>query len=193
MPANYYIRLSHFWSIYGEEPLHMSDHVCRRARSPGHKGKRPNFFFALQVSQSAAVTAAIKSVHDSLVQHARDLQAALVEPETAHLTVMVTALISEEEIQHAEAAMESFADQLAADAAWTKPLALTLEGLSHFRHQVLQLLSAQLPLLQGVQRDPRKFLWGLCLQTTYISHGSQAMPDQRRVAGPLLAMMQQLM
>ena len=116
--------------------LSQYDHVCRRARSPGHKGKRPNFFFALQVSQSAAVTAAIKSVHDSLVQHAKDLQAALVEPETAHLTVMVTALDSEEEVRHAEAAMESFTDQLAADETWTMPLALTLEGLSHFCHRV---------------------------------------------------------
>ena len=147
------------------------DQLCRRERSPGHKPKRPNFFFALQVSQSAAVTAAIKSVHDSLVQHADDLQAALVEPETAHLTVMVTALDSEEEVQHAEAAMESFTDQLAADEAWTRPLALTLEGLSHFRHQVqlaklvLQLLSALLPALQGVQRAPQQLLLGLWLQT----------------------------
>ena len=133
------------------------DQLCRRERSPGQKSKRPNFFFALQVSQSAAVTAAIKSVHDSLVQHAKDLQAALVEPETAHLTVMVTALDSEEEVQHAEAAMESFTNQLVANEALAKPLALTLEGLSHFHHQVqqtkrvLQLLSALLPVLQGVQ------------------------------------------
>ena len=105
------------------------------------------------------------------MQHADDLQAALVEPETAHLTVMVTALDSEEEVQHAEAAMESFTDQLAADEAWTRPLALTLEGLSHFRHQVqlaklvLQLLSALLPALQGVQRAPQQLLLGLWLQT----------------------------
>lgn len=129
------------------------------------------------MSQSAAVIAAIKSVHDSLVQHANYLQAALVEPETAHLTIMVTALDSEEEVQHAEAAMESFTDQLAAKEAWTKPLALTLEGLSHFCHQVqqpmrmLQLLSAQLPVPQGAQRAPQQHLLGVWLQTKYTSSG----------------------
>lgn len=116
------------------------------------------------MSQSPAVTAAIKSVHDSLVQHSPDLQAALVEPETAHLTLMVTALDSEEEVQRAEAAMEDFSDQLAADEAWEKPLALSLEGLSHFRHQVLQaecevqLLCCQLPAREGAQRAPQQAL-----------------------------------
>ena len=88
------------------------------------------------MSQSAAVTAAIKSVHARLLHHSTDLQAALVEPETAHLSLMVTTLDSEEESQRAEAAMESFAGALAADEAWAKPMALRLDGLSHFRHQV---------------------------------------------------------
>ena len=82
------------------------------------------------------MTAAIKSVHSSLLQHSEGLQAALVEPETAHLTVMVTALQNEEDVLQAEAAMESFAAHLALDSAWAKPLSLTLQGLSHFRHQV---------------------------------------------------------
>lgn len=82
------------------------------------------------------MTAAIKSVHSSLLQHSEGLQAALVEPETAHLTVMVTALQSEEDVLQAEAAMESFAAKLALDSAWAKPLSLTLQDLSHFRHQV---------------------------------------------------------
>ena len=82
------------------------------------------------------MTAAIKSVHNSLVQHSEALQAALVEPELAHLTLMVTALDTEKDVQRAEAAMGSFADQLALDDAWLEPMALSLEGLSHFRHQV---------------------------------------------------------
>lgn len=53
--------------------------------------------------------AAIKSVHSSLLQHSAGLQAALVEPETAHLTIMVTALQAEDDVQRAEAAMELFA------------------------------------------------------------------------------------
>ena len=180
-PLSYWL-LSHIASAASFQTVQLHsilssqyDQFRRRARSPSHKSKRPNFFFALQVSQSASVTAAIMSIHDSLVQHSKDLQAALVEPETAHLTVMVTALDSKQEIQHAEAAMESFTEQLAANGAWTKPLALTLEGLSHFRHQVqqagrvLQLLSALLPTLQMVQWAPHQLLLGLWLQTKYTS------------------------
>lgn len=82
------------------------------------------------------MTAAIKSVHNSLVQHSVALQAALVEPELAHLTLMVTALDTDEEAQRAESAMRTFADQLALDDAWLEPMTLSLDGLSHFRHQV---------------------------------------------------------
>ncbi|KAL3148617.1 A-kinase anchor protein 7 isoforms alpha and beta [Trebouxia sp. C0009 RCD-2024] len=109
------------------------------ARSFQQQPRRPNHFFALQVSQSATVTAAIRSVHDSLVRHSQALQPALVEPETAHLTLMVTALDTVEEVLRAEAAMETFAGELAADEAWAEPMTLSLEGLSHFRHQVLYL------------------------------------------------------
>ena len=109
---------------------------CRRGRPLSEKTTRPNFFFALQVSRSEAVVAAIKVVHSSLLQHSAGLQSALVEPETAHLTIMVTALQAEDAVQQAEAAMEPFAAGTVLDSTWAQPLTLTLEGLSHFRHQV---------------------------------------------------------
>lgn len=80
--------------------------------------------------------AAIKVVHSSLLQHSAGLQSALVEPETAHLTIMVTALQAEDAVQQAEAAMEPFAAGTVLDSTCAQPLTLTLEGLSHFRHQV---------------------------------------------------------
>ena len=110
--------------------------VCRRPRSPAQKSQRPNYFLALQVSTSTTVTDAIKTVHHALVDHTEALQKALVEPETAHLTVMVTALQTEADIQNAETAMDSFAAELHADGSWAEPMSLTLQGLSHFRHQV---------------------------------------------------------
>ncbi|DBB14434.1 TPA: A-kinase anchor protein 7 isoforms alpha and beta [Trebouxia sp. C0006] len=106
----------------------------RRVGAPSEKTIRPNFFFALQVSQSKAVVAAIKSVHSSLLQHSAGLQAALVEPETAHLTILVTAQQAQDDVQRAEAAMESLAADTALDSTLAQPLTLTLEGLSHFRH-----------------------------------------------------------
>ncbi|KAL3137297.1 A-kinase anchor protein 7 isoforms alpha and beta [Trebouxia sp. C0010 RCD-2024] len=130
------------WSSWAEPPDNNANtqvprnQSTKRARNPQQQARRPNHFFALQVSQSATVTAAIRSVHDSLVQHSQALQPALVEPETAHLTLMVTALENEEEFLHAEAAMDTFAGELAADEGWAEPMALSLEGLSHFRHQV---------------------------------------------------------
>ena len=82
------------------------------------------------------MTDAIKSVHRSLIDHTEGLQKAIVGSETAHLTLMVTALQSEEEVQKAEAAMGAFAAELANVSSWAAPLTLTLQGLSHFRHQV---------------------------------------------------------
>ncbi len=113
---------------------HQFKVCCRRVGAPSEKTIRPNFFFALQVSQSKAVVAAIKSVHSSLLQHSAGLQAALVEPETAHLTILVTAQQAQDDVQRAEAAMESLAADTALDSTLAQPLTLTLEGLSHFRH-----------------------------------------------------------
>ena len=113
---------------------HQFKVCCRRVGAPSEKTIRPNFFFALQVSQSKAVVAAIKSVHSSLLQHSAGPQAALVEPETAHLTILVTAQQAQDDVQRAEAAMESLAADTALDSTLAQPLTLTLEGLSHFRH-----------------------------------------------------------
>ncbi len=49
---------------------------------------------------------------------------------------MVTALQAEDDVQRAEAAMELFAAGTAWNSTLAQPLTLTLEGLSHFRHQV---------------------------------------------------------
>ncbi len=81
-------------------------------------------------------------MHSSPLQHSEGLQATLVEPETAHLTVMVTALQNERHIQQDEAGMDSFAAALALDSAWAQPISLTFEGLSHFRHQVQSALAS---------------------------------------------------
>ena len=80
--------------------------------------------------------AAITSVHVSLMQHTEALQAALVEPELAHFTLMVTALDTNEEVCQAEAALDTLSSQLQAERVWSQPLSLSLQGLSHFRHQV---------------------------------------------------------
>lgn len=125
------------WSKLPETDCKSAAELRKRSRPRSEKTIRPNFFFALQVSRSEAVMASIKSVHSSLLQHSAGLQAALVEPETAHLTIMVTALQAEDDVQRAEAAMESFAADTALYSTLAQPLTLTLEGLSHFRHQVL--------------------------------------------------------
>ncbi|DBA74607.1 TPA: A-kinase anchor protein 7 isoforms alpha and beta, variant 3 [Trebouxia sp. C0005] len=125
------------WSKHPQAECKSTGQSDQQVRPPSEKTIRPNFFFALQVSRSEAVVAAIKSVHSSLLQHSAGLQSALVEPETAHLTIMVTALQAENDVQRAEAAMESFAADTALDSTLAQPLSLTLEGLSHFRHQVL--------------------------------------------------------
>lgn len=62
---------------------------------------RPNCFVAIRVSQFPQVTAAIKTVQNSLVQYASQLNGALVDPATAHLTLMVMTLQQNKELNQA--------------------------------------------------------------------------------------------
>lgn len=110
--------------------------VCRTPHSTGTRPVRPNYFLALQLSSFPAITAAITTVQKTLLEQLPAAQAALVDPQTAHMTVMVAALQTEEEVQSAEAAMESLPAILQQHDNMQEPPCIHLEGLSHFRNEV---------------------------------------------------------
>lgn len=110
--------------------------ICRSHQDAAASPQRPNYFLALQLSNFPAVTAAITAVQTSLTEHSPAVQAALVDPESAHMTLMVAALHSEEEVQKAVAAMEALPAKLKEHEHMLDPLCIHLEGLSHFRQQV---------------------------------------------------------
>lgn len=117
-------------------PVYNQSVSCRSAAHAHSKSPRPNYFLALQLSNSPAVIEAISRVQQSLIKHLPAVQAALVDPQSAHMTVMVAALQSEEEVQTAEKAMEALPAVLAQHGGMQGPLCVKLEGLSHFRHEV---------------------------------------------------------
>ncbi|PRW56056.1 A-kinase anchor 7 isoform gamma [Chlorella sorokiniana] len=99
---------------------------------------RPTHFLALQVSQHPGVAAAISTVQASLKRHSPHLKKACVEAASAHLTLGVMALNSEEERARAAAVLAALAEPLR-QAALLAPVRVQLEGLSHFKNQVLYL------------------------------------------------------
>lgn len=54
-----------------------------------HYGRRPTHFIAARVSHSEPLLKAVETVQQALTEHDPALQGALVEPITAHLTLMV--------------------------------------------------------------------------------------------------------
>uniref|UniRef100_A0A383VL78 A-kinase anchor protein 7-like phosphoesterase domain-containing protein n=1 Tax=Tetradesmus obliquus TaxID=3088 RepID=A0A383VL78_TETOB len=119
------------------------------------KGKpakpRPTHFVALQVSHCPQVRQAIAAVQAGLVAAEPALEACLLEPATAHLTIMVLNLPKQEQLDAAAAALAELGPVLQAQALLA-PLQLQLQGLSHFRHQVLYIDFAPGPALDSLMQ-----------------------------------------
>ncbi|GMH35241.1 hypothetical protein BSKO_03109 [Bryopsis sp. KO-2023] len=113
---------------------------------PPDKSKtlRPTHFLSLQVSQSEQVTESIKKIHQSMVAKYPGLQPALVDPASAHLTLMVMHLdtdnmhyrspLIEDGVQFLEEAIPTLEAE-----SLLGPLNLSLKGLSNFNDRVLYL------------------------------------------------------
>ncbi|CAK0752281.1 hypothetical protein CVIRNUC_002134 [Coccomyxa viridis] len=100
--------------------------------------QRPTHFIAAQVSHESNVIQAIQEVQKALVGHTAGLKDTLVEPATAHFTLMVMPLRGGEEKDRGYAALRSLGAAME-QKSLLAPVSLELQGLSHFRHQVLYL------------------------------------------------------
>jgi len=105
------------------------------------KGKKkpkritPNYFLAIRVS-SPQIHSAIKIVQDSIATHNEKLTPALIPLETLHLTLMVTHLENDEQIQKATEVLKQC--KISLDPILrNNALTMTFSGLGHFNHQVL--------------------------------------------------------
>lgn len=108
-------------------------------RQHGKAQPRPDHFLALQVSHHHAITQAIGTVQASLVAHSPHLLPALVEPITAHITLGVLCLRDAAMREAAAAALQPAATAAGQQLGGGGTVTLMLEGLSHFRNQVLYL------------------------------------------------------
>ncbi|KAK9906345.1 hypothetical protein WJX75_000297 [Coccomyxa subellipsoidea] len=102
------------------------------------KRMRPTHFIAARVSLSESVIKAMESVQDALIAHTPALRGALVDPITAHFTLMVMPLDGEVCLQAAQHAMVALQYALQ-ECGQHGPFCIEVAGLSHFREQVLYL------------------------------------------------------
>ncbi|KAF6251042.1 AKAP7 2'5' RNA ligase-like domain-containing protein [Scenedesmus sp. NREL 46B-D3] len=139
---------------------------------------RPTHFLALQVSHSPQVRAAIAAVHAGLVAAAPHLEDALLDPATAHLTIMVLNLPGQEQEAAAAVALAELGPVLQAQQLLA-PLQLQLRGLSHFRSQLLRVL--YLDVAPGEVRERLLRLGSAAVQHfTAAAGGSLALNDGGR-------------
>ena len=103
----------------------------RKPKPP--KEPPPDHFLAIRLSHDSSVTSTITSIHDSILQYSPHLQPACVDPMSAHLTLGVLHLPTEEKLNAAQAALLTAAKA----AALQTPCSVTLQSIGHFRNQVV--------------------------------------------------------
>lgn len=96
---------------------------------------KPDHFIALRINHKD-IHASIAAVQASITNHSPNLSAACVEPITAHITLGVLRLDTEESKQAAIQGLHNIKQKLTSDGI-NQSFPLTLQGMGHFRHQVL--------------------------------------------------------
>lgn len=100
------------------------------------RGPRLTHFLSLQVSHSEQVRESMKRVQDNLTAKYPELAEAVVDPESAHLTLMVLKLgDGSMEVSDCAKLLESSIPVLEQEGL-LKPITVNLRGLSHFNQKV---------------------------------------------------------
>lgn len=106
---------------------------CRMRPPP--PPRRPNYFVSARMRLSAEAFQTVDSIHAKLAQLAPELRTAAVGAASAHVTLAVFHLADDAEVERAKAALETLSEH--PEMATGGPLRTTLEGLGHFREQVV--------------------------------------------------------
>eukprot|EP00240_Pyramimonas_obovata_P013653 CAMPEP_0118936200 /NCGR_PEP_ID=MMETSP1169-20130426/17213_1 /TAXON_ID=36882 /ORGANISM="Pyramimonas obovata, Strain CCMP722" /LENGTH=227 /DNA_ID=CAMNT_0006879357 /DNA_START=192 /DNA_END=875 /DNA_ORIENTATION=+ len=94
--------------------------------------QRPNYFVAVQVSHVPEACTAIKRVQSTLLENEPDLKQAIVDVESAHITLGVFHSGSESTIESAKEALRAAVQENA-----LRQTVISLAGISTFRNEVL--------------------------------------------------------
>ena len=101
--------------------------------SASHIPLRPNFFVAVQISNSE-IHKKIIQVQDALIKYDQGLAKTLVDVATSHVTVLLARIDDENTLSRARSALKDFYKDFGKD--W-KCLKLTFSGLDHFSNKIL--------------------------------------------------------
>uniref|UniRef100_T1IM56 A-kinase anchor protein 7-like phosphoesterase domain-containing protein n=1 Tax=Strigamia maritima TaxID=126957 RepID=T1IM56_STRMM len=95
----------------------------------------PNYFIAVRIRNNEILTK-LKSIQENIVKTKEDLKHALISADTFHLTLCVLRIDGEDELNKADQLMETFQQKLR-ERNDLRKLFLTVQGLDHFRNQVV--------------------------------------------------------
>ena len=113
--------------------------TIKNKKPPKLREPRPDHFLALQLSHHPDVSSALNNIQSSIASHSPHLKPSFIEPASAHLTLGVLSLPDELSKEAATAALRG----AVGSAKLTSPCPITLQGLGHFRNEVLYLEVAE--------------------------------------------------
>eukprot|EP01025_Chloroclados_australasicus_P004717 TRINITY_DN11238_c0_g1_i2.p1 TRINITY_DN11238_c0_g1~~TRINITY_DN11238_c0_g1_i2.p1 ORF type:complete len:202 (-),score=21.55 TRINITY_DN11238_c0_g1_i2:461-1066(-) len=133
---------------------------------------RPNYFFAVQVSQKSELVDIIKDIQIHMCKQNSKIKQALVDPISAHMTLAVCTIHNDEELVQMERIIRELQSKLK-ESGLLQPMCITISGLGTFQNKVLfmkveecdqltqlkQIAGCISKFLQeeGMKLDPREF------------------------------------
>lgn len=121
-----------------EAHVHQHTRHNKQKRSKQQAPPRPTHFLAMRVSSSERVISCIQQVQTALVEQSPQLKHCLLEPITAHMTLLVMCLAGEQQLQAAKDCLRLLGGALH-EQQLDGAIQLHLQGLSNFRGQVGQI------------------------------------------------------
>lgn len=116
-------------------PDNNDANLNKNKKPPKPKEPRPDHFLALQLSHHPDVTSSLSLIQSSIATHSPHLEPSFIDPASAHITLGVLSLPDDPSKEAATAALHGAASA----AGLSGPCPVTLQGLGHFRNEVLYL------------------------------------------------------
>ncbi|XP_068433533.1 A-kinase anchor protein 7-like [Clinocottus analis] len=99
------------------------------------ESQRPNYFVSIPVTNTQ-ISSAVHEVQEALLQQEPRLARAMIPVPTLHITLLVTHLASQEQVDLAAAVLAQFEPSLA-ELLGGRDLVLPFSGIGHFRKEVV--------------------------------------------------------
>ncbi|XP_068564984.1 A-kinase anchor protein 7-like isoform X2 [Cebidichthys violaceus] len=112
-----------------------SEEDAEKKKKTKKDSQRPNYFVSIPITNTQ-ISSAVSEVQEAVLQQEPRLAKAMLPIPTLHITLLVTHLASQEQVDQAAAALAQFEPSLA-ELLGGRDLVLPFSGIGHFRKEVV--------------------------------------------------------